>query len=166
AHAGVEKDRLFRPQDEVGNSFFSLVRLVDRERPGSHFVHFKPRIADGNAHKRSVFRPRERLAPVRNCLGLRCQRGRHRTKQRQPSESVAKAHDSPLVVTGRTVLGLFYYGIAWGACEQILLSSSLTVNRKTQKHVCWGRSQTRVSSVVKQRAYIVERTWDIGRSSA
>src|SRR5256884_723523 len=107
--------------------------------------------------------PRSTLFPYTTLF--RSQRGRHRTKQRQPSESVAKAHDSPLVVTGRTVLGLFYYGIAWGACEQILLSSSLTVNRKSQKHVSWGRSQKSVSRVDKQRSSYDDRSRAIERAA-
>src|SRR2546429_2416513 len=107
--------------------------------------------------------PRSTLFPYTTLF--RSQRGRHRTKQRQPSESVAKAHDSPLVVTGRTVLGLFYYGIAWGACEQILLSSSLTVNRKTQKRVSWGRSQKSVSRVDKQRSSYDDRSRAIERAA-
>src|SRR5207244_4120991 len=65
----------------------------------------------------------------------------------------------------RTVLGLFYYGIAWGACEQILLSSSLTVNRKSQKHVSWGRSQKSVSRVDKQRSSYDDRSRAIERAA-
>ncbi len=66
AHAGVQEQRFFFAEDEVGDGFFGLVRLVDGVDVRRGDVDFKPGVGDGNALQRFVFGARERLAPVGN----------------------------------------------------------------------------------------------------
>ncbi len=64
AHAGVEEQGLLGADDEIGDDFFGLVRLVNGENAGRDFVNFKPWLVGQHAFERFVFRAREVLAPV------------------------------------------------------------------------------------------------------
>ena len=64
AHAGIEEQCLLGADDQVGNDFFGLLWLVDREGGWSDFVNFEPWIVEGDLFEGFVFWAREIFAPV------------------------------------------------------------------------------------------------------
>jgi len=64
AHPGVEEHGLLAADDEVGNRFLELVRLVDGESGRCDFVDLEPRFIPRYAFERFVLRTRQSLAPV------------------------------------------------------------------------------------------------------
>ncbi len=74
AHAGVEEQRLLGADDEIGDDFFGLVRLVNGEDAGRDFVDFKPRVVRENAFERFVLWAGKSFAPIRAyCLWWLCE---------------------------------------------------------------------------------------------
>lgn len=71
-HAGVEEEGLLSAEDEVGDDFFELVRLVNGEGVGSDLVDLKPGVGDLDALEGFVLRAGKGLAPVGNLASLRC----------------------------------------------------------------------------------------------
>ncbi len=71
-HSGVEEHGLLGADDQIGNRFFRLMRLVDGKNSRRDFVDFKPGVVGKNALERFVFRPRKRTAPLWLTRFLRC----------------------------------------------------------------------------------------------
>src|SRR4029434_6215006 len=63
AHASVEKKRLLRADDKIGNGFFGLMRLVNGKRSRCDLVDFKPRFVREHVLQRFVLRPGQILRP-------------------------------------------------------------------------------------------------------
>ena len=57
--------------DQIANRFFGLMGFVDGEYFGCRFVNFEPRIANGNALQRLVFRTRKRHGTTPESADLR-----------------------------------------------------------------------------------------------
>ena len=64
AHAGVKEESLLLAEDEVGNDFFELMRLVNGESVGSDFIDLEPGIGGLDAFEGFVFGAGEGFAPV------------------------------------------------------------------------------------------------------
>ena len=71
AHAGIEQQRLFFTDDQVGNDFFLLMRLIDGEEAGADAIDLKPFVRDIDALQLAIGRARQVAAPLRFLVGLR-----------------------------------------------------------------------------------------------
>jgi hypothetical protein len=80
-HAGIEEQGFVLAEDEVGDDFFGLMRLVDGEGFRRNFVDLEPWIAGRYAFKGFVFRARKRLAPLRTDRWLLVGEGAHRKSE-------------------------------------------------------------------------------------
>ncbi len=65
AHAGVEEQRVFFADNQVGDGFFRLMRFVDSEDVRDDPIHLEPGITDRDAFKSFVFGTRQGAAPFR-----------------------------------------------------------------------------------------------------
>src|SRR6478609_5026268 len=71
AHAGIEEQCLFCADDEIGDDFFLLVRLIDGEQAGANAIDLKPFVRDVHAFQLAIGGAREIAAPLGFLIGLR-----------------------------------------------------------------------------------------------
>src|SRR5579859_3223686 len=71
AHAGVKEQGLLFADDQVGDDFFLLVRLVDGEQSGADAIDLKPLVGDVDAFQLAIGGAREVAAPFGALMGLR-----------------------------------------------------------------------------------------------
>jgi hypothetical protein len=62
--SGVEENGALFSEDEIGNDFLELFRLVDREYAGPNPVDLKPWLVAQDAFQRFVLRTRQLAAPL------------------------------------------------------------------------------------------------------
>lgn len=65
SQSGIKENRALAAEDEIGNDFLKLLRLVDREDAGPNLVDLKPRLIAQDALQRLVLRTRQLAAPFR-----------------------------------------------------------------------------------------------------
>src|SRR6516164_3997411 len=130
AHAGVEEQGFFLAENEVGNGFLGLVRLVDRQGPRGGLVNLEPRIRNRHALEGFVFGPGERLAPVGNLGGADrdqeqqkdhtshgyCREDRRLPRKAAATSATAKRSDHGWVIFSGLTISSNSSGLRWPSC--------------------------------------------------